>query len=142
MSEPKLCRECGEPDKEFEGTRRVCKDCRKKYFRRHAKKPKVKKQNRDYWIKKQYNLNPEEFEALKAAQGGRCKICPWEPHGKYRLDVDHCHETGKVRGLLCPWCNKMLGFARDDAKVLAGGIKYLIEFEEREKSEEIPPQER
>jgi hypothetical protein len=54
------------------------------------------------------------------AQGGTCAVCPGEPQ-----HVDHDHETGLVRGILCFNCNQALGNARDNAQVLRGLARYL-----------------
>jgi len=63
--------------------------------------------------------------SLTSVQGGqRCAICGAESLER-RLALDHCHQTGRVRGLLCRACNMGLGFFRDDATVLAAAIRYL-----------------
>ena len=54
------------------------------------------------------------------AQGGTCAVCPGPPQ-----HVDHDHETGEVRGILCFNCNQALGNARDDVQVLRGLARYL-----------------
>ena len=76
---------------------------------------------------REYGLTDSEFRALLEAQGGVCAICGnGETSKRYRtLSVDHDHETGAVRGLLCNRCNPMLGYARDDIAVLQGAIEYL-----------------
>lgn len=62
---------------------------------------------RAYTIKKLYGLSVAEYETLAARQNGTCAICKETPRRK--LCVDHCHETKKVRGLLCVGCNLALG---------------------------------
>ena len=63
---------------------------------------------------------------VMVSQGMACAICGREPkHGGRRLDIDHDHKTGQVRGLLCPKCNRMLGWARDTPNILFGGFVYL-----------------
>lgn len=82
---------------------------------------------------KRYGLTPEDVLAMIAEQGNRCAICGEEPHsgpGK-RLHVDHCHETGKVRDLLCNNCNHMLGQARENPDFLMAAAMYLIRHQER-----------
>lgn len=72
-----------------------------------------------------YGVSPDEFESMLRAQDGRCAICvdefPATPH------VDHCHETGKIRGLLCNNCNTGLGRFRDNPMLLQAATIYLAE---------------
>lgn len=75
-------------------------------------------------LRKKYGIELEEYEAMLAAQGGVCAICAATPNDR-RLAVDHCHVTGKVRGLLCSSCNIGIGYFRDSAEALAAAIKYL-----------------
>jgi len=65
----------------------------------------------------------ERYETLKKAQKGLCAICKQTP--KTVLAVDHCHLTGKVRGLLCHQCNLGLGNFKDDEVKLQNAINYL-----------------
>jgi hypothetical protein len=68
-----------------------------------------------------YGITPEEYDALVKSQGGACAICG----RKRKLVVDHDHESGKVRGLLCDPCNLMIGRADDDPGALTRAIVYL-----------------
>ena len=78
------------------------------------------------YLKRRYGITPEEYQALSDAQNGLCRICQGPPQGRWkRLHVDHDHATGKVRGLLCHWCNNMLGHAKDSPTVLQAAIAYL-----------------
>jgi hypothetical protein len=79
------------------------------------------REHRSAQLKCLYGITLEEWEALCAAQGGCCAIC----HRERRLDVDHCHESGKVRGLLCRRCNLMLGQCGDDSDLLIKAADYL-----------------
>ncbi|UIW13254.1 HNH endonuclease [Arthrobacter phage Crewmate] len=75
-----------------------------------------------------YGVTVDHVEALKAAQGGKCAICGTdEPGGRGRWHVDHDHESGAVRGLLCHHCNLGLGHFRDDVDALRAAIRYLEE---------------
>lgn len=69
-----------------------------------------------------YDLLPEQYDAMVAAQGGRCAICRKIPS---RMHVDHDHTTGEVRGLLCGPCNQGIGLLRDSPKLLRAAIRYL-----------------
>lgn len=75
---------------------------------------------------KRYGLTDAEFDVIKASQGGVCAICGGPPNGQ-GLDyhVDHDHDTGKVRGLLCMHCNNGLGHFQDRIDVLEKAVEYL-----------------
>ncbi len=75
---------------------------------------------------KRYGLTIESYDALHAAQGGRCAICGMACASGFRLSVDHCHASGKVRGLLCSACNLGLGKFKDDARRLQAAAEYLL----------------
>lgn len=76
-----------------------------------------------------YGITIEEYEALYEAQDGLCAICGETPESDRwnRLAVDHCHETGQVRGLLCGSCNRALGSFKDDPEIMQRAIAYLQE---------------
>ena len=75
-------------------------------------------------LRRNYGIEVEEYDEMLEAQGGVCAICGGEAHREF-FDVDHCHETGRVRGLLCASCNMGLGKFRDDPKILQNAIDYL-----------------
>lgn len=88
--------------------------------------------NRRFVLKTQYGLSIEQFESLNASQDGCCKICGRSPYGENKfLSVDHDHESGKVRGLLCRNCNTMIGGAEDKVETLRKGIEYLNQFNQQ-----------
>jgi len=78
-------------------------------------------------LKKIYGLSVEQYEAMRVAHNECCAICGAsaysQPHGT--LCIDHCHKTGRVRGLLCKKCNTMIGMAEDQEWVLEKAIAYL-----------------
>jgi hypothetical protein len=74
-------------------------------------------------VRQKYGLSKEKYEELLVLQGGRCAICDEVP--PKRLRVDHCHRTGKVRGLLCDLCNSGIGKLRDDPERLTRAVEYL-----------------
>ncbi len=78
-------------------------------------------------ILSKYNLTAEAYQALLEAQNYKCKICGAERSDKKKknLSVDHNHNTGQIRGLLCTNCNQMLGFAKDNPTILLRAIQYL-----------------
>jgi hypothetical protein len=61
-------------------------------------------------IKRRFGLNPEDVARMELVQDRRCAIC----RRAGELEIDHCHLTGRVRGLLCRTCNLLLGLIRDD----------------------------
>lgn len=84
-----------------------------------------------HWLWKQYRITLEQYNEMYMAQGGRCLICtrlPEECGTKY-LHVDHDHDCGTIRGLLCKACNCVLGLARDNPDWLRAAAKYLARFD-------------
>lgn len=82
------------------------------------------------WIVKKYGLALPDYEAMLIAQEGKCAICKKPPEGKTRwgkLLIDHDHETGAVRGLLCSHCNTALGYMEDDPHILVAAAKYVMD---------------
>jgi hypothetical protein len=73
-----------------------------------------------------YGLTATEYDALYAAAQSRCQICGVHEDDIYgTLCIDHCHATGRVRGLLCRNCNSALGKFNDDPKMLRAAAEYL-----------------
>lgn len=72
-----------------------------------------------------YGVSDKKYQKILQRQDGVCAICE-RPEPRYsHLSVDHNHETDKVRGLLCSNCNPMIGYAKEDPKVLMAAINYL-----------------
>lgn len=142
----KACSRCGEvkPLSEFhisnrnkDGHQSRCKLCAKaasraralsdpertrEYNRRHNNSESGKLRQRAWHVRRAYGLTLEEYEAMRSRAMGCCQICGAEHH---RLELDHCHATGTLRGFLCPSCNKILGLARDNAERLRRAASYL-----------------
>lgn len=87
---------------------------------------------REYALFSKYGLTLEGYDILYKKQDGRCAVCKrpersvdrWE--GKIRrLQVDHCHETGRVRGLLCYRCNVLIGGLGDTVEAIERVLVYL-----------------
>lgn len=82
-------------------------------------------------LKKQYGLSLDDYTKMHDAQNGLCAICgkPERAAGSNnklrRLAVDHCHTTGKIRGLLCTSCNRGVGYLGDSVENLQSAINYL-----------------
>ena len=86
-----------------------------------------KRYHRDWKLKKTYGISIEDYENMLADQDGRCAICSLEEkHAPYGvLSVDHCHDSGDVRSLLCNPCNAGLGLFKENQDFLANAITYL-----------------
>jgi hypothetical protein len=108
-------------------------ECKLKHFRNKNKvryvKEGYKSKIREYKLRKKYNITTEDYANLLKSQNGCCKICSSEPTKTRKLCVDHCHKTGKVRGLLCDSCNRGIGLLGDESKQLKIAYKYLLEAE-------------
>ena len=109
-----------------------CKHCAKLAQREWRKKnpdwekrryAKTATATRERHLLRKYGISLVEYDALFAEQGGGCKICGRQQ--EKALDVDHCHATGTVRGLLCGNCNRMIGYGRDDSAILRAAADYL-----------------
>ena len=121
----RICIHCGKQkeDQSFQkvksGNRgNVCHSCKWK-----QKKKRSPEDNRRRHLKQAYNLSLEEYESIHELQDGRCAICKTDQ----KLYVDHCHDSGAIRGLLCNKCNSALGFLNDDPYLLLNGYNYLVE---------------
>jgi hypothetical protein len=81
-------------------------------------------------LRHKYGIDLPDYERMYAEQQGCCKICGTDKPGQnqnssYSFHVDHCHKTGKVRGLLCDKCNRGLGYFNDNPLLLQQAIAYL-----------------
>lgn len=121
----KLCKE-NKPLARFERFRHQCKDCRN--LKRNQLESRRGDGLRFRNLKRQYGLTPDDYIKMSTEQDNKCYICgevnkfgPWRD----KLVVDHCHETGKVRKLLCDKCNKGLGQFNDDPRLLEKAANYL-----------------
>jgi len=91
--------------------------------------------SRKYHLKIKFNLTEKQYDSLLKKQAGCCAICKAAPEFKQdklnrtrgRLNIDHNHETKKIRGLLCESCNRALGLFKDNPQILLNAFKYLID---------------
>lgn len=115
-----LKREPGESRKAFDA---------RKWTSRRAREPEYESRR---WLMRKYGITPEIYEEMYLAQGGVCATCRRPETAVHHhtltpkaLAVDHCHVTGKVRGLLCWGCNAVLGRVKDDPNTLRAMAAYL-----------------
>jgi hypothetical protein len=76
-------------------------------------------------MKKHYGITIQDYDRMLEEQEGKCAICKGPPTTFGRLVVDHCHDSKKVRGLLCSHCNRALGGFRDNVDTVIAAAAYL-----------------
>lgn len=116
----------------------ACKTCSKEATKQRASR--VVFQFKNYtWseaalraVRHKYNITNEQFFSLVKASNGVCPVCNATFKSTKSMHVDHCHVTGKVRGLVCGLCNRLLGHAHDDITTLQNAIRYLENTTERD----------
>lgn len=129
----KICGGCGESyssngRQEFCGSLKNKKGC---CFKKRKEKQKIylerfKEKNPGYFKNKQrirkFGISDDEFNIMVKNNGGVCSICKTS---EYRLGLDHCHKTRKIRGVLCTMCNFGLGYFMDSHENLSRAVEYL-----------------
>lgn len=93
---------------------------RKKYRQTDKYKNRQKREYR----KSQYGITHKQYLEFREKHGGKCALCN-EEFGAGRICIDHCHATGKVRGIVHHKCNVILGMAGDNHAILRKAIVYL-----------------
>jgi len=84
----------------------------------------------DMSLRRHYGISISDWNDMFAAQNGCCAICGrHQSDFKNRFHVDHCHETGKIRGLLCSNCNTAIGKLGSDTDLIRRAMNYLSESE-------------
>lgn len=132
-AETKTCRDCG-AEKSLDdfyvrsdtGRRRnACKACDIDRLR-DAPSAKGSAEYRAKYLRSKFGLTQADYDAMLAVQDGLCAICRRPGEQSYKgLHIDHDHESGRVRGLLCHRCNMALGLLGDSVTALAEAIAYL-----------------
>lgn len=123
------------------GVKAECIDCCRLWQSQHYSKPQNKQKRldrqkkaeyqlyiRSFRLKAKFNLSLDQYDSMLANQNGICKTCGTDKPGGNKgvyFHVDHCHATGKVRGLLCSSCNTALGLVKDNIETLKKLIEYL-----------------
>jgi hypothetical protein len=95
------------------------------YQRQYNARPERKLADRAGHLKRKFGISLEQYEEMLAAQSGGCAICGVLPPENGSLHVDHDHETGRVRGLLCFSCNGGIGQFQEDPLILRAAVRYL-----------------
>jgi hypothetical protein len=123
-----------------------CKPCQAAYMAAYYQKTKetkrkkyldenreaVARRKRSHYLRSTFGITIEQYDEMHEAQNGLCLVCdepetvpdPRNPNSIRRLAVDHCHTTGKVRGLLCQRCNMGIGYFRDNPLLLRAAADY------------------
>lgn len=95
-------------------------------IRRNIDRIKNPEKYRKYWLKARYNITPQEYDSLFSSQEGRCLICNIHSTETSKgLVVDHCHNTNRIRGLLCSKCNTGIGQFNENVTILERAITYI-----------------
>lgn len=96
-----------------------CVECNREARHRQAERAK------DRRVTKLYGLTPEAHEAMFQSQSRRCLLCETEHQHRREMHVDHCHSSGKVRGLLCSKCNQAIGLFGENVTVMLRAVEYV-----------------
>lgn len=121
----------------------TCMACRQKIWRQNPtnlakavirtrewtdnNKPYIKRGKRNRDLLRLYGITTEQYNDMLEYQNNKCKICETEHTDEKYLHVDHCHDTMKVRGLLCGKCNTGLGLFNENIKLFIKACDYLKE---------------
>lgn len=98
----------------------MCVECK-----READRASNLKAGKKYRVKAEYGLTLAQVAAINVLQDNKCAICSIEFPDAYKVQIDHCHDTEKVRGLLCINCNWLLGKSHDSPDLLRRAADYL-----------------
>lgn len=134
LATSKVCAECRleKPASDFyvvDGGRYLsgpCKPCTAVRVARFRAEKRAEHGFDAYHVMRTYGVTVEQYREMLARQGGVCAVCQREPDDAARsLCVDHDHETGAVRGLLCRPCNAAIGLLEEDPDRLRAALAYL-----------------
>jgi hypothetical protein len=109
----------------------MCAICKKEFEKEQYQIPErqeqIKRTARRSYIKRTYGISLEEYDDMILSQDSKCAICKKsliDLSGR-EIHIDHCHESGKIRGILCSHCNVGIGNLNDDIAILKSAIQYL-----------------
>lgn len=121
------CKSCGELHEQV--GREIQRNQAPMSCENYAPHNKIYDNKRDGIIRRQYGITLADYEELLETQNFKCAICGNEDEVEgRRLAIDHCHESGDVRGLLCGKCNRGLGLFYDNPELLSNAIEYLNQY--------------
>lgn len=128
----KICKVCGVEKNifDFYAGRKECKDCKNAAAKQWRKDnpenvEKHLKRMRERAKERRYKITQLEFDKLLKDQKNKCAICSNKFKDSKDTHIDHCHNSSKVRGLLCNSCNVALGQFQDNIEFMENSIKYL-----------------
>lgn len=121
------CAKCGDAPRGSHVA--YCRVCWNEYQsayrkRRYATEPEYRRKLKQSFLERRYGLTEDQYTFMWAAQGGVCVICLTET-GKKGLVVDHDHETGAVRALLCANCNGAIGMLQEKPHIFQRAAEYV-----------------
>lgn len=108
-----------------EENKELVKKKKAEYFQKN--KSRIQERWNKQVLRYRFGITPQQYDKMLADQGGVCKICKKFRLTKVqkRMGVDHCHKTGKLRGILCDWCNTGIAKFEDNESLLIEAIAYL-----------------
>jgi hypothetical protein len=101
-------------------------------LKRRHQRPEIKRRERDMYLQRTHGITIDEYDDMLAAQCGVCAVCSAPPRPDISLHVDHDHETGRRRSLICFGCNNVLGNVGENPARLIALADYLVNHAERE----------
>ncbi len=105
---------------------RECKDCTRERKNKWHKTEKGKLSTTNTKLKRKFGITTDDYAKMYSDQNKKCLICgASESDNGYKLAVDHCHKSGKIRGLLCRSCNLGIGNLKENIDSLNQAILYL-----------------
>lgn len=140
LNEFKVCKSClatyplekFHKNKNRDGRFNICKICHHKRVAawRAKNRDKTPSYSRTSGLRHRYGITPEKFEEMVKSQNNKCLICGETPSNTkafqtWKLHIDHCHKTKKIRGLLCHLCNRGLGLFKERSDLLEKALLYL-----------------
>lgn len=136
LDNPTQCKDCGVGETPETFYRRYggkkfpyCRACAQRRMREWCQRNKGKRKRtvRNHTLKRLYGIDHDQYDFMLELQDGVCAVCksPPETCVQSSLCVDHSHETGRIRGLLCDNCNRALGQLKDNPDIIARLLSYV-----------------